>query len=133
MIPFTQYMRPNGRKVPCEIERPEEIEKEAHRFIQAGGVFESEVLRTGDFSFTAQYEGQDIAIVLVFAAEIGEARRQGGYQQLVEASVDKLVKDACQWYDNHQEAAYDRQQTKLMEDGPGKSLQEQQAEARKLK
>lgn len=42
MIPFTQYMRPNGRKVPVEINRPPKIEAVAKELIAAGFVFEIE-------------------------------------------------------------------------------------------
>jgi hypothetical protein len=45
-IPFTQYLRLNGRKRPVEIDRPEEIEAIARRFIESGGRYECEELTT---------------------------------------------------------------------------------------
>jgi hypothetical protein len=68
MIPFTQYLRPDGRKVDEGIDMPAEIEALAQRFLRAGGRYEAEVLREGTVSFTAVYrvneEPQDIAIEL---------------------------------------------------------------------
>lgn len=66
MIPFTQYLRPDGRKKETGIERPEEVEALAHSFIEAGGKFEAEVLSDGQVSLTAcqeiDGEWQDVAI-----------------------------------------------------------------------
>ena len=68
-IPFTQHLRPNGRKSPIEIDMPEDIEKLARSFIERGGWFDCEVLTTGDVSLTAGFvvnaEPQDIAIRIV--------------------------------------------------------------------
>lgn len=68
-IPFTQYLRPNGRKSPQWIERPAQIEEAAKKFIAAGGYYESELLITGEASLTAvkviDGEPQDIAIKIV--------------------------------------------------------------------
>lgn len=69
MIPFTQYLRPDGQKRAVEIERGAETEAVAKRFIDAGGRFELEML--GDMktvSLTAcrivDNEPQDIACEL---------------------------------------------------------------------
>jgi hypothetical protein len=67
-IPFTQYLRPDGRKRAVEIEMPEPIEALAQIFINHGGRFECEHLRTGHVSFAAVHEvdgvDEDIAIEL---------------------------------------------------------------------
>lgn len=67
-IPFTQYLRPNGRKALTFIERPAEIEAMAQEIRAKGYRFESEELREGTVSFTVasphEDEG-DIAIELV--------------------------------------------------------------------
>lgn len=52
MIPFIQYMLPNGERRHREIERPEPIEKKAREILAAGLRFESEVLQTGHVSVT---------------------------------------------------------------------------------
>lgn len=52
-IPFTQYLRPNGRTRAESISRPPEIELLARRWIDAGGKFEAEVLTTGHVSLSA--------------------------------------------------------------------------------
>ena len=52
MIPFTQYLRPDGRKVSLEIEAPAEVEAMAKRLMDHGWRFECEVLTTGECSFT---------------------------------------------------------------------------------
>lgn len=48
---FTQFMRPNGRRVPTNIHRPAEIEAKAVEIQLEGYVFESEVLMNGLCSF----------------------------------------------------------------------------------
>jgi len=63
-IPFTQYLRPDGRKRATEIEMPEEVEKIAKAFIDSGGRYECEELTTGHASFTAVKFGEDVAIQL---------------------------------------------------------------------
>lgn len=87
MIPFTQYLMPDGRKSPQEIDRPPDIEALAHAFIARGGAFECEMLRTGQVSFTAvamlDGERQDIAIAV---ADNGPA---------VLDAVDKIVREAA--------------------------------------
>jgi hypothetical protein len=81
-IPFTQYLRPDGRPTPVEIDRPEDIERMAQRFIDAGGRFECEHLTTGHASLTATWNGEDIAIEVV------------GNGPEVPAAVDRLVASA---------------------------------------
>jgi len=49
-IPFTQFLRPNGRRKQVTTEADEETERLAHEVIEAGGVFEVEELTTGDVS-----------------------------------------------------------------------------------
>ena len=68
-IPFTQYLRPDGRKRDVSIDMDEAIEAEAQAFIDSGGWFECEELMTGHASLTAcrvvDDEPQDIAIRVV--------------------------------------------------------------------
>lgn len=86
-IPFTQFMRPNGRKVAVTIDMSAETEALAQRFIEAGGWFECEHLITGHASLTACWntdEGpDDIAIRIVDNGP------------LVIRAVEELVKEAA--------------------------------------
>lgn len=88
-IPFTQYLRPDGRKTPVEIDRPPEIEEMAQKFIADGGYFECEETRTGHASLTAghpAYEQGDLAIEVVLnGPDVPDA-------------VDRLVRKAHQWH-----------------------------------
>jgi len=52
-IPFTQYLRPDGRETLITIERSLEIENVARRLIALGCRFEAEVLRTNHLSLEA--------------------------------------------------------------------------------
>ena len=56
-ITFTQYMRPDGRKMSVDINRPADIETMALELQQAGVRLEAEVLTTGEVSFTAERDG----------------------------------------------------------------------------
>ena len=51
-IPFTQYLRPDGRRAEVSIERPDEISTLANRIIERGFRFECEHLTTGHASLT---------------------------------------------------------------------------------
>lgn len=88
MIPFTQYLRPHGRKRMVEVERSPEIERLAEEFIDRGGYFECEALSTGHASLTAGHpdaEEGDIAVELVMnGPDVPEA-------------VDRLVRKAHAW------------------------------------
>jgi hypothetical protein len=86
-IPFTQYLRPDGRRRDEAIDRSAEVEALADKFIAAGGRYECEVLTTGHVSLTAAYdvngEQQDIAIK-VFTQRPG----------LIGEKVDELVRES---------------------------------------
>lgn len=95
-IPFTQYLRPDGRKRSVEIEMSQEIEAMAQKFISSGGWFEVEELYTGHASLTACKEVEagepdDIAVEVV----------PNGPE--VPAAVERLVHKAMAWlqWENH--------------------------------
>ena len=54
MIPFTQYLRPNGRRVLNQIERPADIAAQAAILVSLGYRFEIEVLTSGKVSMTVE-------------------------------------------------------------------------------
>lgn len=87
-IPFTQYLRPTGKKVQVEIDRHPDVERDAYAFINSGGYFECEELTTGHASLTAghlSYDEGDVAIEVVLNGPD------------VPAAVDRLVEKACKW------------------------------------
>lgn len=49
-ISFTQFLKPDGRQVTTDIDRPEGVVQKARRLNCAGYVFEIEVLNTGEIS-----------------------------------------------------------------------------------
>ena len=86
-IPFTQYVRPNGRKRTVSIERPDEIVAKAAGLIKAGARFEIEELTDGTVSMTVEHpdaedEGQSVSHLLCANGPD------------VPATVDRLVEDA---------------------------------------
>lgn len=88
-IPFTQFKRPDGRKVPVTIERPPEVEALAKSIMQAGCRFEIEVLMTGQISMEIVRDVPDPDIYDSIAREIcsnGPA---------VDTAVDKMIRDAA--------------------------------------
>ncbi len=54
VITFTEYVLPNGRKRPMQIERPVEITDLAESIQRKGYRFEIELLRTGHVSMTVE-------------------------------------------------------------------------------
>lgn len=61
MIEFTQYLLPNGRKVPTQIARAPEIEAKAAELKAIGLFFEAEILTTGHVSLTIENDEEPIA------------------------------------------------------------------------
>lgn len=78
-IPFT-HLRPDGRKTPVTIDRPEEISTLAQRIIERGFRFECEHLSTGHASLTIAGDDDDADIEVV---ENGPA---------VPVAIDRMVK-----------------------------------------
>lgn len=65
-IPFTQYLRPDGRTRPALIDRDPEIEAIAHDAITKGVTFTAELLGdTNLVMLNAEHNGKDIAAALV--------------------------------------------------------------------
>jgi predicted hotdog family 3-hydroxylacyl-ACP dehydratase len=85
-IPFTQFLRPDGRRRAVEFAGSAEIEAMAQAFIARGGWFECEELNTGQASLTAcalvDDEPQDVAGQIVM----------NGPE--VPAAVERLVREA---------------------------------------
>ena len=52
VIPFTQFMRPDGRRRSTGIDVAEDVASKARKLIADGLAFECEVLATGEASFT---------------------------------------------------------------------------------
>ena len=63
-IPFTQYLRPNGRTRDVTIDMPEDIEKKAQELLATGHHFDIEELTTGMVSMTCE-KGDDIISIQV--------------------------------------------------------------------
>jgi hypothetical protein len=80
IIPFTQYLLPDGRKKYTEIERPDAICEMAESITDMGFSFECEILTTGQASLTISGKDGDEDIIIC-SNEPGK----------VSESVDKLV------------------------------------------
>jgi hypothetical protein len=93
MIRFTQYLRPDGRPVPVDVDRSAEVERRAEALSAADVRLEAEVLPTGEVSFTAEREDED-GEVESLASEIV----QNGPAVL--DAVDRLITTAyCKLWD----------------------------------
>ena len=69
MVPFTQFLRPNGERKETWIEMPTDVELLARRFIDEGGAYTSELLpRTNEVSLCAEFgiedERKDVVCVI---------------------------------------------------------------------
>lgn len=78
-IPFTQFLRPDGRQMVVTIERPAEIAAKAEKIMARGLRFECEHLTTGHVSLTIADDDGDHAIEVV----------ENGPE--VPAAVDRLI------------------------------------------
>lgn len=58
-IPFTQFLRPDGRRREIFIERPDEICEKAMDIIKAGYRLEIEELKTGHINMTISDDEDD--------------------------------------------------------------------------
>ena len=69
-IPFTQFLRPDGRRTSTVIDMPQEIHDLAQEFIAAGGAYTSELLPGDDVSLCAEFgvedERRDVVCVVCF-------------------------------------------------------------------
>jgi len=94
-IPFTQYLRPNGRRRDVEIDMPQEVEDLAKSFIAAGGRYECEELTTGHASLTAVYEvdGEDQDIAIEVCPNGPEVPPR--VEKLVRTSILRLKERGC--------------------------------------
>ena len=86
-IPFTQYLRPNGRAVDIYFQVPDHVFLKAEQLIADGFKFEAEVLTTGEVSLTVSDGEKDIAIELC-------PNDGSGIEKHVEALVDESCKIA---------------------------------------
>ena len=59
MIPFTQFLMPDGRIRDGGFKRSAEIEKMAAEVLDTGGRFTSEMLSTGEISIAYEKQGED--------------------------------------------------------------------------
>lgn len=87
MIPFTQYLMPDGRRREGGFVRSEEIEAIASWLLERGVHFDAEFLSTGFLSLTAELDSLDdpMLAIEVFEQESGEQVGQ---------KVDDLVRHA---------------------------------------
>ena len=97
MIPFTQYLRPDGRRKAESIERPPEVEAAAHAIIAAGFRFEAEVLRTGFVSFEVLKEDEHGDADTLAMTTVANGPK-------VPEAVDRLVRNAMEALANRREA-----------------------------
>ena len=82
MIPFTQFLLPNGQKRQGNFERPKHIEDMADFCINKGARFTAEMLQTGHISLACEFEDEDITIELSFNGK-----------EIMD-SIDKLVTES---------------------------------------
>lgn len=92
-IPFTQYLRPDGRAKEVVLHHEENVEAAARELIASGLRFEAEVLVSGEVSLTVTDGEEDIAIELV---PNGPA---------VSDAVVRLVQSALEWRDGPERMA----------------------------
>jgi hypothetical protein len=88
-IPFTQYLRPDGRQKGVNIARPPEVEALASSLIAKHCVFEVEELTTGEASLTCECVDPEDGDSVTLAIEVVPNGPE------VPAAVDRLVQAAA--------------------------------------
>ena len=87
-VPFTQYLRPNGRKAAVKIDRPDDIADKAFEIIAKGFRLECEQLMNGAVSFTVSDDDGDIGIeVCMNGIHVPEA---------VDALIVRVHRELCE-------------------------------------
>jgi len=99
-IPFMQYRRPNGMKVPCSIRRPDEIAEKAAALIRAGYSFSCEVLQTDEVALYCEQANSDDVLPLAVEVVPNNPR--------VPEAVDTLVTRAWEQLQLEGKAVYRR-------------------------
>lgn len=91
-IPFTQYLMPDGRKSAVVIDRPEEVEDMARQCVDAGVVFEAEMLSDyNSISFEAVLPvGKGDPLVLSAELVLNGPEVLGAVDRLVKAAYQAL-------------------------------------------
>lgn len=90
-IPFTQYLRPNGRQVQITTECPPHNEDKVIVLLDSGAKFEIEMLHTGLVSMTVEFEMPDGEIETL-AHEISKNGPE------IEESINRLIISAYHTY-----------------------------------
>ncbi len=88
-IEFTQFMRPNGRKVQVLISRPSSVAEAARSIVSSGARFEIEELMTGAISMTCEIDDAEEEVI-VLAHELCPNGPK------VPEAVDRLVQTASE-------------------------------------
>jgi hypothetical protein len=91
MIPFTQFLMPDGRKTTVTIERPREIEEFAKAIMRRGYRFEIEMLSTGEVSMEIVRDVPDPDVDDLLANEICPNGPP------VPEHVDKMIREALEY------------------------------------
>lgn len=87
MIPFTQYLMPDGEKRLGGFNRPPEIESLAAKLSAVGAVFECEMLPTGHVSLTVERDDEDGEVEVMSIEVVNNGPE-------IPAAVDRLVIEA---------------------------------------
>lgn len=92
-VPFTQFMHPTGTPKAVEAAVTTEYRAKAYQFIDAGGKFTCEVLRTGEVVLYGEHvvddEPQDIAIVI----------SPNGPE--IHAATEEVINKSLEWLRQH--------------------------------
>jgi hypothetical protein len=91
-IPFTQFLRPDGRRTATIIDMPQEICELAQEFIAAGGSYTSEMLSTGEVSLCAELEVEEERQDVVCIVGLNNSTVPDNVADLVRESVNYLRK-----------------------------------------
>ena len=88
MIPFTQFLRPNGERRQVSFDCDPALQVKADKLIEFNARFECEVLITGQVSFTVEHEdnkGEEYTLAIEVVQNAPE---------IIKAAVNRLIQNA---------------------------------------
>lgn len=108
VLPFTQFIFPNGRRRLIQIPCPPEVEPAANFIMEKGGTFEVEILTTGHVSFTVEHpewEAADAGCVAIQLANNNVTENRNALVKLITEAMVRIEQGPPEEDNGHESPA----------------------------